>query len=68
MQGIGGAIVGGFFMLIVGGFFCGAGIVGAAWIFTSKDYIESRVIIKPEIRLETDGKVIDTVYIYKEPN
>lgn len=28
--------------------------------------IESRVLIVPEIKLTTDGKTIDTIYIYKK--
>ena len=32
---------------------------------TGVQTIESKVIIKPEIKLETDGKKIDTIYVYK---
>jgi hypothetical protein len=32
---------------------------------TGVQTIESKVIIQPEIKLETDGKKIDTIYVYK---
>ena len=32
---------------------------------TGVQTIESKVIIEPEIKLETDGKKIDTIYVYK---
>ena len=32
---------------------------------TGTQTFESKVIIKPEIKLETDGKKIDTIYVYK---
>ena len=32
---------------------------------TGKQVFESKVIIQPEIKLETDGKKIDTIYVYK---
>jgi len=32
---------------------------------TGVQTIESKVIVKPEIKLETDGKKIDTIYVYK---
>lgn len=32
----------------------------------STDKIESKVKLKPEYRLETDGQKIDTVWIYKK--
>jgi len=28
--------------------------------------IKSKTLIKPEIELTTDGKIIDTIYIYKK--
>jgi hypothetical protein len=32
---------------------------------TGTQVFESKVIIQPEIKLETDGKKIDTIYVYK---
>ena len=32
---------------------------------TGTQTLESKVIIQPEIKLETDGKKIDTIYVYK---
>lgn len=32
---------------------------------TGTQTFESKVIIHPEIKLETDGKKIDTIYVYK---
>lgn len=32
---------------------------------TGVQTIESKIIIQPEIKLETDGKKIDTIYVYK---
>jgi len=32
---------------------------------TGVQTIDSKVIVKPEIKLETDGKKIDTIYVYK---
>ena len=32
---------------------------------TGVQTIESKVIVQPEIKLETDGKKIDTIYVYK---
>lgn len=65
MEGIGGAIFGAFITLAIGTFIVGGIIVGAVWYFTDKDYIESKTIITPEIKLTTDGKKIDTLYIYR---
>lgn len=31
-----------------------------------EESIESKTIITPEIKLETDGKKVDTIYIYRE--
>jgi hypothetical protein len=67
MNGIGGAILGGFITLAIVTFIIGGAIVGGIWYFTHEDYIESKTIITPEIKLETDGKKIDTLYIYRQP-
>jgi len=32
---------------------------------TGVQTIESKIIVQPEIKLETDGKKIDTIYVYK---
>jgi hypothetical protein len=65
MEGIGSAIFGGFITLAIITFVVGGIIVGGIWHFADKDYIESKTIITPEIKLTTDGKKIDTLYIYK---
>lgn len=65
MQGLGAAILWGFVLLAIMGFAAGGIIVGGFWLFTDKDYIESKTLIVPEIKLETDGKKIDTLYIYR---
>lgn len=37
-----------------------------SWVFwDNSEEIESKTLIVPEIRLETDGKKIDTIYVYK---
>jgi uncharacterized protein YxeA len=43
-------------------------ILGGYFLFDifSIDKIESKVKLKPEYRLETDGQKIDTVWIYKQ--
>jgi hypothetical protein len=66
MEGIGGAIFSGFITLAIITFVIGGIIVGGIWYFTDKDYIESKTIITPEIKLTTDGKKVDTLYIYRE--
>lgn len=68
MEGIGGAIFGGFIVLAFATFFAGAAIVGGIWYFTKKDYIKSDSRITPELRLTTDGTTIDTIYIYRAVN
>jgi hypothetical protein len=32
---------------------------------TGEQVFESKVIVKPEIKLTTNGKTIDTIYVYK---
>jgi uncharacterized protein YxeA len=43
-------------------------ILGGYFLFDifSIDKIESKVKLKPEYRLETDGQKIDTIWIYKK--
>lgn len=65
MNGIGSAIFGTFITLAIVTFVIGGCIVGGVWYFMDKDYIESKDIIIPEIKLQTDGKNIDTIYIYR---
>lgn len=50
-------IVGIFIILLIG---------YVAYDLIKSDAIESSTIIVPEIRLVTDGKTVDTVYIYKK--
>lgn len=38
---------------------------GGILFFTERGVIESPTKITPEIRLTTDGKKIDTIYVYK---
>lgn len=37
------------------------------WVF-KKDYVESKTLIVPEKKLQTDGKTVDTIYIYRTKN
>ncbi len=68
MEGIGNALAGAMFTLVVLGLILGAVVVGGTWFLVDKDYIESKTIIIPEKRLEADGVKVDTIYIYKENN
>lgn len=48
----------------------GAIIIGFVIFFVTKatyktNKVESKTLITPEIRLTTDGKTVDTVYVYK---
>jgi hypothetical protein len=38
-----------------------------AIFFPKKKEIVSKTLIVPEIRLHTDGKKIDTLYVYRKP-
>lgn len=65
-KGIGTWLIIGFISLFV---LIGLGLYfgGRALFYHKKPLvIESKKLIIPEIRLHTDGKVIDTVYIYKK--
>lgn len=66
MQGIGQFIFAGLFTIFLVAILLTAGAMGALWYFNSKDYIESKALITPEIKLVTDGHTIDTIYVYKE--
>ena len=56
------------FTILVGAVLCSF-IFGGYILLTSirgdSKVIESKVIIKPDYRLEAKGKKVDTVYIYK---
>jgi hypothetical protein len=43
----------------------GLGIFLGKTIWDDNGYIESKTIIQPAIKLTTDGKKIDTLYVYK---
>jgi len=64
---IGGGIASLIFYIALIALVGGGIIVGGIWFFTDKDYIESKTLITPEIELTTDGKTIDTLYIYRQP-
>jgi len=40
-------------------------IIGTVFYFTEEDYVESKTLIVPEIKLTTNGNKVDTLYIYK---
>ena len=42
--------------------------IGLTWYLCKSDKIESKTRIVPEMKLVTDGKTVDTVFIYKKPN
>lgn len=65
MNGIGAGIASAFVTIALIALFIGTIITGSIWYFTSDDTIESKTIITPEIKLTTDGKKIDTIYIYR---
>lgn len=47
--------------LVVGGII----YIAHRLVVGNKDTYESKTILVPEIKLHTDGKVIDTIYVYK---
>lgn len=64
------AFKGVFTALFVGGIIvatvvCGVGFIIYRLTHGNKDTYESKTILVPEIKLHTDGKVIDTIYVYK---
>lgn len=62
---IGNGIVTVFFIFVIAAFIIGGCVVFGISLITNKHCIESKEIITPEIKLTTDGKTIDTLYIYK---
>ena len=43
----------------------GIGVFIGKTIWDNGGYIESKAVIQPMIKLTTDGKKVDTLYIYK---
>ena len=43
----------------------GLGILLGRTVWGGSDYIESKTKIEPAIKLTTDGKKVDTLYVYK---
>lgn len=41
-------------------------IMGSIWYFTSSSEIKSEKRLTPTIELTTDGKTVDTLFIYKK--
>lgn len=66
---IGEGIVSAIVTLIVIAFLVGAGIFGTIWLIDRSRpvKIKSKTILVPDTVLTTDGKNIDTFYIYKKP-
>ncbi len=50
------------FVFLVSG---GLGVLLGHTVWGSSDYIESKTKIEPAIKLTTDGKKVDTLYVYK---
>lgn len=50
------------------GWFCGmiTAVLVALWSFSGETTIQSNKLIIPEKKLTTDGKTVDTLYIYKQ--
>lgn len=66
MSGIGNAIVGGFITMVVIAVIITIAIMGSIWYFTSSNEIKSEKRLTPTIELTTDGKTVDTLFIYKK--
>ena len=61
-----GQILAGLFVIAILGIVSFIGF--SIYIFYDKSgeqIYESKIIVQPEIKLETDGKKIDTIYVYK---
>lgn len=43
----------------------GIGVFIGKTIWDNDGYIESKAVIQPMIKLTTDGKKVDTLYVYK---
>jgi hypothetical protein len=41
------------------------GVLLGKTIWDNGDFIESKTVIQPMIKLTTDGKKVDTLYVYK---
>jgi len=52
-------------ILFVFGLSIGIGVFIGKTIWDNDGYIESKAVIQPMIKLTTDGKKIDTLYVYK---
>ena len=67
MEGIGKGLA----QMLYGCFFValliGAAIACLTWYTLSSSEIKSDRLIKPRIELTTDGKTVDTLYIYEKP-
>ncbi len=63
-KGLGTMLLVGFIAVVIVIIMGGYGLYRV--IFPKEKKIESKELIVPEIKLVTDGKTIDTVYIYKE--
>jgi len=59
---------GGLFVVFMVGWFFGmvTFLIVTLWSMSGETTIQSRKIIIPEKKLTTDGKTIDTLYIYKQ--
>ena len=66
MSGIGNAIVGGFITMVVIAVIITIAIMGSIWYSTSPSEIKSEKRLTPTIELTTDGKTVDTLFIYKK--
>ena len=52
-------------ILFVFGLSIGIGVFIGKTIWDNDGYIESKAVIQPMIKLTTDGKKVDTLYVYK---
>ena len=74
MDGIGNALAGLFYGIIIVSIIVGALVTGGIWFFSSSSEIKSKTLIKPKIVIETNiitvngitTTVSDTTYIYKK--
>lgn len=62
-KGIGSMLV---FLVIVGFSIGGIIFVCVGYFVSNKGVLESKTILTPEKKLVTDGKTVDTLYIYKK--
>jgi len=52
-------------IIFVFGLSIGIGVFIGKTIWDNDGYIESKAVIQPMIKLTTDGKKVDTLYVYK---